>query len=44
MGEFNSRTGRKKDNMVVWQFGEDVLNDNGTTLIEFYNLKRFLPG
>lgn len=34
LGDFNARVGRKVNDQVVGQYGEDVLNDNGTRLIE----------
>jgi hypothetical protein len=33
-GDFNSRTGKKIDNLVVGLFGEEVINDNGDKLID----------
>jgi len=33
-GDFNSRTGKKTDNLVVGLFGEEVINDNGDKLID----------
>lgn len=34
MGDFNGRVGCRRDHDVVGQYGEDVLNDNGSRLIE----------
>lgn len=42
MGDFNSRTGNRKDDPVVGPFGEDRCNDNGERLIDCcrtYDLK-----
>lgn len=42
LGDFNSRTGREKNNNVVGPFGEETINDNGRSLIhlcETHNLK-----
>ena len=45
-GDFNSRTGKKMNNLVVGQFGEEVTNDDGDTLIDIYeqNSLRILNG
>lgn len=33
LGDFNARTGRKKHDRIIGQFGEEILNDNGMRLI-----------
>ena len=33
VGDFNSRTGKKINNLVVGPFGEEVINDNGDKLM-----------
>lgn len=33
MGDLNSRVGKKNNNLIVGQFGEDTLNDNGERLV-----------
>jgi hypothetical protein len=33
-GDFNSRTGKKMNDLVVGPFGEEVINDNGDKLID----------
>jgi hypothetical protein len=33
-GDFNSRTGRKINNLVGGPFGEEVINNNGNKLID----------
>ena len=38
-GDFNSRTGRKINNLVVGPFGEELINNNGNKLI---CVKKFL--
>ena len=35
MGDFNGRTGSKKQDPVVGEFGEGIINDSGERLIEF---------
>ena len=32
--DFNSRTGKKINNLLVGSFGEEVINDNGDKLID----------
>ncbi|GJQ80014.1 hypothetical protein Trydic_g9487 [Trypoxylus dichotomus] len=42
MGDFNARIGKKVGDQIVGQHGEDVVNDNGTQIIEVchrYDLK-----
>jgi PII-like signaling protein len=34
MGDMNKRSGRKREDIVVGNFGEDMVNDNGERLIE----------
>ena len=34
VGDFNSRTGKKVNNLVVSPFGEEVINDNGDKLVD----------
>lgn len=41
MRDFNANTRRNKGNMVVGRFGEAVLNENGTRLIEICNTFSF---
>ena len=45
-GDFNSRTGKKTDNLVVGLFGEEVINDNGDKLIDIreQNFLKILNG
>jgi hypothetical protein len=45
-GDFNSRTGKKINNLVVGPFGEEVINDNGDKLIDAceQNFLKFLNG
>ena len=33
-GDFNSRTGKKINNLVVVPYGEEAINDNGDRLID----------
>ncbi|XP_044745745.1 uncharacterized protein LOC123307480 [Coccinella septempunctata] len=35
LGDFNARTGRKKNDKVIGEYGEEVLNNNGQRLIQF---------
>jgi len=35
-GDFNSRTGKKINNLVVGPFREEVINDNGDKLIDIH--------
>jgi hypothetical protein len=41
-GDFNSRTEKKNDNLVVGPFGEEVINDNGDKLICEQNFLKIL--
>jgi hypothetical protein len=34
MGDLNGRTGRKIGDIVIGNFGEDVVKDNGESLIK----------
>jgi hypothetical protein len=45
-GDFNSRTGKKTNDLVVGPFGEEVINDNGDKLIDIceHNSLRILNG
>lgn len=36
IGDFNGRTGFRKKNVIVSNFGEKTRNDNGDRLLDFY--------